>query len=243
MDNAAFIVLSRQKTLFTAMENIANNVANTNTPGFKSDNMLFQEFLMENIVSQEELAFAHDVSNYKDLSQSSLTSTKRQLDVSLQGEGYFILESPLGTRYTRAGNFVRDAEGFVTSKEGYYVLGNAGERIVLQPEDTIIEIDSDGFVEASGAIVGQIGIVTFPNQNELEKLGGSMFTYDEENGAPFIPENTAIVQGFLEESNVNSITEITRMIDNSRKVGTTAGFINDINELQRRAFNSITEIK
>lgn len=239
MDNASYIVLSRQKSLFTAMDNIASNVANANTSGFKSESLIFQDYVVQNLDSQEELAFSHDVATHTNYEQGALISTQRTFDVGISGSGFFQLETPLGVRYTRSGNFSLDLQGFLVSKEGYYVLGTTGERISLNLDDTNIQISSDGIIEANEEQRGRIGIMDIANPQLMNKLGTGMYEYNDENTPPYPGENYTLVQGMLEQSNVNSIKEITRMIEVSRAVGTTSGFLSDINELQKKAVDTI----
>lgn len=244
MDNAAYIALSRQKILYTAMDNVANNVANANTNGFKSESMIFQQYLMDNLQSGEKMAFVQDVATYTDNQQGGLTNTERKLDVAINGEGYFPIETPLGIRYTRLGNFHLNIDGLLVTKNGHYVLGNAGERIALAPDDVNINISRDGTIDVEGEIRGQIGVTAFEDNQYLNKLGNGLYQYEENTGfAPFPANNFDLAQGMLEQSNVNSIQEITRMIQVTRAVGTTSGFINDIGELQRRAVDTIASTK
>ena len=240
MDNASYIALSRQRSLFIAMENIANNVANANTTGFKSDTLIFQEYMMQNRISDEELAFSHDVSSYTNYDQGGLVSTGRVYDVAIKGRGFFQVETPLGERYTRVGNFVRNSENFLATQEGYYVLGVNGERIAFQEEDQNFTVNSDGVIDVNGEPRGQLAVMDFENLQQLNKLGTGLYEYDNPGTLPYNSEQFTLVQGMLEQSNVNSIKEITRMIEVSRAVGSTSGFIQDVHDLQKKAVEAIS---
>src|SRR4051812_9350277 len=107
MDNNIYIMLSRQMTLFRDMDVTANNIANTNTTGYSAEHILFSSYLTKDVNrgDRNSMAFAHDVSTYRDTESGPMKVTGNDLDMAIQGDGYFTVETPLGTRYTRAGNF------------------------------------------------------------------------------------------------------------------------------------------
>ena len=124
MENAGLVALSRQMALFRQMDVIANNIANANTNGYKAENTVFAEFVKNSAeVGGEPVSFTRDMATVRDLKQGDIKPTHRQLDVALEGEGYFTVETPLGVRYTRVGSFQINQEGNLVTQQGYNVLG------------------------------------------------------------------------------------------------------------------------
>lgn len=241
MDNAIYITLSRQMGLARQMDVVANNIANTNTPGFKSEAMLFESFLVDQkrySHSEPTLHFTNDRATIRDLKPGPLRLTKRPFDVAIQGEGYFMVETPAGARYTRAGNFATQFDGTLINAQGYPVLGPDGQRIVIAPEQREINVQEDGVVNANGEQIGQIAVMTFPNEQLMEKLGNGLY----QSAVPPIPaDNVRVIQGALEDSNVSSIHELTKLIETQRGISTTANHINTLDELERTAVRTIAK--
>ena len=132
MENTSYIAMSRQAALRRSMDIVANNIANANTPAFKAERMMFQEYLAKP-TKDDKLSFVEDVGTARDLSSGPLTTTGNDFDVALSDEGYFVVDSPLGERYTRHGRFQLDANGQLVTGTGYPVQGQAGP--INIPED------------------------------------------------------------------------------------------------------------
>src|SRR5258708_5552303 len=107
MDNSIYVTLSRQLALFRDMDVTANNIANANTTGYNAEHIMFDSFVTKdaNQGDRNPVSFANDVATYRNIENGSMQITGNDLDLAIQGNGYFIVETPLGTRYTRAGNF------------------------------------------------------------------------------------------------------------------------------------------
>ena len=134
MENTLLIGLSRQVTLERQMDVIANNVANVNTNGFKADRSLFQEYLMptareDNFAPGRDRRLSHvlDRATFHDFAQGSPDQTKNPLDVAINGDGFFVVQTPEGERYTRDGSFQIDSQGCLVTSDGSPVMSNAGE--------------------------------------------------------------------------------------------------------------------
>lgn len=241
MANAEYVALSRQTGLFRQMSVLAQNVANANTSAYKREDSLFQTFLT-NAGSNQKVAYTNDVATYRDTSEGVFKTTGRQLDVAIHGRGYFVVDTPLGKRYTRAGNFSIDDRGILVNANGYEVLGPSGAPIAFDPEDREFIISEYGVIETiregNEEERGQIGIVQFDNEQELERTGSNLYRSEIE---PEITLDIRVVQGAVEESNVSGITEITNIIHVSRAVGSTSKFIVSIDELMRNAARKISE--
>lgn len=236
MDNGIYIMLSRQLALFRDMQVTANNVANANTTGYNSEHLLFTSYLAKDVNqgNANNMALAHDISTYRNTENGSMKVTGNALDFAIQGSGYFVVETPLGERYTRAGNFQLDSDGTLITAEGYPVLDNANQQIIFPADTRDIEIGETGTLKVNGEEFSTVGVVSFENEQLLERLDGRLFKSEI---TPDLAENVRVMQGTLENANVQPVTEMTHMIDVSRSVGSTAKFIETMYDLQRKTSN------
>ncbi len=229
MDNGIYISLSRQMALFRDLEVSANNLANATTPGYNTQKLVFSDYLAKD--QKRKDAYANDVSTYRDTAKGSLRMTNNPLDVAVTGPGYFIVETPFGERYTKAGNFQINAEGTLMNTQGYPVLGNDGGRIVLPENANRVEINGLGQVLVDGNDIGQIGVAEFADEQKMERMGDTLYRAKEE---PLPADNSRVVQGAIENSNVSAVSELIRVQEVSRSVGSTAKFIETMYDLQRK---------
>jgi flagellar basal-body rod protein FlgF len=204
------------------MDIISNNLANINTTGFKRDSLFVRKL--------EELDTARlsghgplpgfDVEQFTSFMEGAFSQTNNPLDVAIQGDGFFAVETPGGEMYTRNGNFSIAADGTLVTKKGQIVLGDTGpiaipdfERI----ERSSIRIDETGLVSLDDHILGRLRVVSFDNLNGLRKNGELIEAVDT-GIVELVPGSNhyLIRQGFLEESNVDAIHEMVHMIELSR---------------------------
>ncbi len=208
------------------LEIIGNNLANINTTGYKKENVFIQ--LMKdsglNMAKGNGELAGLDVKEYTDYSEGSLNQTSNQLDLAIQGRGFFVVDTPQGERYTRNGNFMLTADGTVVTNEGYPVLGKTGRIQIpdlhrLSQGDLTISEKGEIFVDKR--MVAQVRVDDFDNLNELTKDGHSLFA-SPVPGKPITPDGTTSIirQGFLEESNVDGIDEMIMMVELSRSFET-----------------------
>jgi len=185
---------------------LANNLANVNTPGYKADQVSFSEVL-------DEATGLPTVSatQYTEMTGGSREQTGNPLDVAVDGDGFFVVNTPDGRRFTRDGSFRLGADGTLGTADGNPVLGSSGP-IVLDPEVSGIRIDPNGKVWADGEEVDTLQVVAFPAGAPPAKVGGNLF--DGTGDTPV--ENPRVSQGALERSNVSSILEMSRMIEIAR---------------------------
>ncbi|MGB8603305.1 MAG: flagellar basal-body rod protein FlgG [Rhizomicrobium sp.] len=215
---------------------IANNLANMNTTGYKQQRPAFVDLLYQNvatpgtqssdtgtIINGVQLgAGVRTQSIYRITSQGDLSQTSNTYDLAVSGKGYFRIQMPDGTdAYTRDGNFTLSSTGLLVTQDGYTVQPG----ITIPTTATDVTIGSTGIVEATVAgtatNVGQLELTRFPNESGLESLGDNLAIETESSGAPQAgaPGSTGygtIKQGYLEASNVDSVTEITTMITAQR---------------------------
>ncbi len=234
MDNGIYIALSRQMALFRDMEITANNIANMDTAGYKAEKLMFDDFLVRDSESPK-MAFTNDVSSYKDTRNGPMKATGNPMDMAISGDGYFTVDTPLGTRYTRAGNFQIDAQGMMVTNEGNAVLDDGGQPIIFGPEDNEITVGEAGNIIVDGEERGFLGIVEFDNQQMLERLNSTLYKSDS---IPQPAANSRVLHGVVEGSNVQPVLELTRMIQVSRSTSGTAKLIEAQYELERKASNT-----
>lgn len=241
MDNSQLIGLSQLDVLQRKMDIVANNLANLSTSGYRGEQPIFVEYLSPEAtddtsgLGSEPVLFVEDAAMHRDFTVGRMELTGNDLDVAINGEGWFAIDTPDGERYTRAGNFAIDDAGQLTTVEGHPVLGGGGP-IVFEPEESDIVFAADGTVSSSAGQKGRLQIVTFADERLLEKVGGALFSSPE---PPVAAENPRIAQGVRELSNVNAIAQITEMLQVARAYESTARMLSDTNELEAEAIETL----
>lgn len=253
MENALLIGLSRQSVLQRELDVIANNLANLNTTGFKRDVSLFEEYLMpvarENNFRPADTrpSYVRDAGTLIDLKPGPMQQTGNPLDVAIEGDGFLAVQTPNGERYTRSGSLQLNANGELVTTQGYQVLGDGGP-IQLQQQDSNIAISSEGTVSVrSGGVAnvsiirGKLRIVNFPQEQRLEKDGENLFVTPADM-APADAPKAYVLQGAIEKSNVESVVEMTRMIDVSRSYNMVATLLKNEGDLHKTAIQQLAEV-
>lgn len=243
METPTYIVLSRQLGLTRNMEVVANNLANANTTGFKAEGMVFSEYLIR-AEKPTKLSYVQDLATWRDQREGEVITTGNDLDLAIQGDGYFVVQSPNGPIYTRNGRFQLNADGEIVNQAGYQVLAG-GAPIIVNPEDGPLNISEDGMVTADTTqggnvpvIYGQLDVVTFADPQLLKPAGASGFT-SEQPALPGVAADFKIQQRMLEGSNVRAIIEMTNMITVQRSYQSASRFLEGEHERMRRAVNYI----
>ncbi len=238
MENPIYIGLSRQVALRTQMDLIANNVANMTTPGYRAQNMVFTEFLEkpkgknDQLGRQDPLSFVLDYGHYQVNEPGPMQFTGNQTDVALNGPGYLGVQIPGSdeTLYTRAGNFQVNVNGELVTGRGHLVLGEGGGPITIPEDAGKIKIAEDGAVSTEDGEVGRLMISEFDDLQQLEARGDGLYQTAQEAKPP---ENTRVIQGMVEGSNVKPVLEMTRMIDVLRSYQQTQRLLQSEHERQR----------
>jgi len=243
MDNAQLIGLSRQIALQRQMDVVANNMANLNTTGFRAQAMLFEDYLdptgrdMGFLPSDQPLTFTQDWTTMHDMTAGAMTPTGNPLDVALQGDGFLVVETPGGERYTKAGALQIDAGGQLVDLNGNPVMSEAGP-VRFSPAETEIEISPTGLITASGASKGRLRLVEFDAPQALTREGSTYFA-----GADPLPATqTRVLQGFVERSNVSGVTEMTRMIRVQRAYQSISSMLQRHDELKADAVKRLGNV-
>ncbi len=240
MESSAYIALSRQGALRREMDVIANNLANMNTTAFKGEKMMFVEHLVkskggENFIPAK-LSFTRDVAQYRDMGAGPIKTTGNPLDVAIQRDGYFVVDTPGGEQFTRNGRLTLDNEGQMVTEHGYPVMSTASTPFFLSPEDKNIHIAGDGTVSTSNGELGKIRVVEFEDKQKLQKQAAGLWTSSQ---TPQDMAKPQVVQGALESSNVNAITELTKMIDVHRAYDSVKSFIEKEDQRQKKMIEQL----
>jgi flagellar basal-body rod protein FlgF len=240
MDNASLVSLSYQLAAFRSMDVIANNLANMSTPAYKRENVKFEELVQavqpaEDQTGQQTLSFVRDAGVVRDLSEGRLDSTGSPYDLAISGKGYFAIQTAAGERYTRNGHFTLNADGVIVTGEGDPVLGDGGP-ITISADDGDIGIGPDGTVSGKQGQIAKLRLVTFANERALTKTGASLYSTSQTS----VPATEArVTQGMLEDSNVQPVLEISRMIEVMRAYEATATLAKSADELKRQAVEKL----
>ena len=240
IENAQLIGLSRQIALQRQMDVVANNIANLNTTGFKAEQILFEEYEMP-VASDNDfptldqpLSYVQDWATLHDLAGGAVTQTGNELDVALNGDGFFAVQTAGGERWTRAGAFQLNNQGTLVDLSGNPVLGDGGP-ITFGPEEVGITIAADGSIASSAGPKGKLRIVEFDNPQALKREGSNLFS----GGEPQTATNTSAMQGHVERSNVSGVTEMAEMIRVQRAYESAASLAQKQDDMRRTAIQRL----
>lgn len=241
MENALLIGLSHQSALLRQMDIIANNLANSETAGYKGEKPLFAEFLPQkaritNLSGiDRKISMVQDSGLLRNFAEGSMVSTGDPFDVAINGKGWLVVDTPDGERYTRNGHLSRNEEGILVNFSGYIVLGEGGA-ITIPADEINFTIAADGSVSTSGGDKGKLRVVEFGNENLLKKEGASLFS-SEQPSSP--SENPRMLQGVIERSNVQPVIELTEMIKVMRSYIASSKLNEKLDELKRRGIEQL----
>ncbi len=220
MNSGMYSALSGDIDMLDKLNVVANNLANINTVGFKKDRVAFEKVLdnANNLTAGNGgLTDAPIIARetvFTDFTTGPIKQTGNVFHVALDGDGFFAVNTPQGVAYTRQGNFQRDKNGRLTTIDGYEVLGKGGAPISI-PGGTV-DVDKSGNVSVDGTIVGAINVVDFQKPYQLQKATRALFSPINPQDTPQQALKTTVLQGYIEDSNVNAIMEMTQIIDCNR---------------------------
>ncbi|MDZ7906078.1 MAG: flagellar hook-basal body complex protein [Cypionkella sp.] len=234
MDAATYTTLTRQSGLMREMQTVANNIANISTSGFRREGVMFSEYIAR-LGDGPSLSMAHGNTRVVDLSQAGVTQTGGRFDLAIQGDGFFQLQTPGGARLTRAGAFTPSAEGALVNMDGHTLLDQGGAPIAIAPDARAVAISQDGTISADGQEIGRIGLWQPTDPLTLRHEAGVLFS--AENTEPL--EDGVMLQGFLEDSNVNPVSEIARMIEVQRAYELGQSFLDQEDRRRRGVIDTL----
>ncbi len=237
MESAGYTTLTRQAGLLREMQTVANNIANSATTGYRQEGLIFGEYV-QNTENGPSISMATANVRNTSMVQGGLTQTGGQLDFAVEGEGFFLIETPSGERLTRAGNFALSAEGDLVTLDGFRVLDAGGAPIFIPPNASDLSVAADGTISSNGQPIGQLGLVQPVDPTSLVREDGVKFRAD---GGTEPVLDGRIVQGFLEGSNVDPVGQIARMIEVQRAYEMGQSFLDAENERIRNALKTFVK--
>jgi flagellar basal-body rod protein FlgF len=241
MDIASSVAASRLVAQQRAMDVVAGNVANSNTPGYRAERVQFADWLSSQSGADtppggKTIAYTQDRATWRDQQAGTLTHTGNPFDLALSGDGYFTVNTARGPRLTRDGRFGPMPDGTIADGSGNAVLDNNGQPIQLGPTDTRITIAGDGTVSSQNGQLAKIGVVRPSDAMQLTAEGGTLFRSGSTTAA--VP-GPGVVQGAVEGSNVQPVTEITRMMEGLREFQFVSQFVQAESDRQQSAIDKL----
>jgi flagellar basal-body rod protein FlgF len=241
MDLNTSIAASRLVAQQRAMDVTANNLANANTPGFKRQQVQFADWLnrqsgIDVPSGGHTLAYTQDRATWRDTQQGALSHTGNTYDLALTGEGYFTVNTPRGVRLTRDGRFGATPDGTLADSNGNAVLDSTGQPIRVPPNTTRISVAGDGTLSGDAGALGKVGVVKPNDPARLVPEGATLLNAPTGTAPVSAP---GIVQGALEESNVQPVLELTRMMNDAREFQFVSQYVQAESDRQQSAIDKL----
>ncbi|MBS0267460.1 MAG: flagellar basal-body rod protein FlgF [Proteobacteria bacterium] len=225
MQSNVYVALSAQMALQRRLDTLANNVANTNTVGFRGEEMSFEELMAP--AGKDSVSFVSKGQNHLSLRTGEVTQTGNPLDVAVRGDAFLAIQTPNGVAYTRDGRMQMTSEGMLTTLTGNPVLDAGGTPVQLNPNDPAPTINKAGTIEQAGNNLGALGLYRMPRGATLTRADGASVVSD----IPPTPEidflNNGVMQGYVEKSNVNPVIEMTHLITIQRNFQAVTNMLSD----------------
>ncbi|RUT81560.1 MULTISPECIES: flagellar basal-body rod protein FlgF [unclassified Mesorhizobium] len=223
MRDSLYVALSSQIALERRLDTIADNVANASTIGFRATGVKFEDVVSG--TGQKSVSFASPGKTYLSGAHGALSETGNPFDFAVQGDAWFAIETPVGTVMTRDGRFSMNENGELMSIEGHPVLDAGGSPIQLDPRNGPPKVGADGSLRQNDQLVGSIGLYNFDPGPNFVRYGNSGIVPTRTPEPVTDRSDIGVAQGFLEESNVNPVLEITRLIMVQRAFENTAALM------------------
>jgi flagellar basal-body rod protein FlgF len=233
MSSGIYIAAAGAVAQSNALDATSNNIANASTAGFHGDRITFKEAMTA--AKSKDVAVVGGGTSRVDSQAGAMSQTGNPLDLALEGDGMFSVQTPNGPRYTRAGNFQLDDTRRLVTVDGMQVRGEGGAPIVIPPEAQAIAIGADGSVTADGTQVGKLELVNFASK-QLKREGSSLFSA---SGKPIAGEPPKVRSGMLESSNVNVVRGVVDLVKVSRQYESLMRVIQGYHDVESRAARDI----
>ena len=237
MDASAYVTLTRQAGLLREMGQIANNLANMSSTGFRREGTVFSEFVQEVGGDVSSISMARAGASVFSGKQGVLTATGGTFDFAIEGDGYFLVNDGGEERLTRAGQFMPGSDGILVAADGAQLLDNGGAPVFVPPDATGVSLAADGTLSTAQGPLAQIGLWIPEEGASLERAEGVRFNV---TGDLVPAEDTRVLQGHLEGSNVAPVIEVARMIAVQRAYELGQGFL-DREDDRIRSFMRVFE--
>ncbi|MGB4598901.1 MAG: flagellar basal-body rod protein FlgF [Trichlorobacter sp.] len=256
MNGGMYSALAGNLAAMQRLDVIASNLANVNTSGFKKDRLAFESVLAgtrnppavpSNQTADPVLLQGRMVTDH---SAGAMVQTGNPLDMALQGDGFFVVSTPDGVAYTRQGHFRLSGDGTLVTANGYPVLSSADQQpiridVAAQAGGGKPVVDHQGNVTLNGEAIGSLAIVDFPKPYQLTKVAGTLFVPGAAVGTA-APQAagalTTVAQGALEQSNVDSISEMVQMVEASRFFESCQRVVRNYDDMAAKAVNELARV-
>ena len=245
MELPSYVALSYLTAQSRALDVTAVNLANAGTSGFKAERVLFSDWLgrqrgTDGSGGKGPVDFVQDRATYRDQQAGTLQHTGNPLDLALKNDGFFTVMTGRGPRLTRAGRFSPQPDGTITDGAGNALLDTAGQKLRVGPADLTLTISGDGSIRSENGQIGKIGVVQPADVARMQAEGGTVLRADTATAPVPTP---AVIQGAIEESNVQPIVETTRMMAAERSFQFVAQFVQNESERLQSAIDKLTQEK
>ncbi len=244
MNQALYAAVSGASNSQMRLDVLTNNLSNVNTVGFKEDKLYFHipDRKEDSRMSQKAAGFtmsppSEPYETRTDFSPSPLRPTNNVLDMALEGEGFFCVQTPEGKQYTRRGDFSLTESGKLITKAGYPVLGKNGEIVLTGKKN--ITVNETGEISVDGNPVDTLQVVGIGKPEMLQKVSGTLFRSPGGQVDEKEVKNLKIKQGFLETSGVNGVKTMTEMIDVLRGYESYQKIIHFLSDVSKKSINDV----
>ena len=237
MAGGYYVALSGMRTRIDQLDRLADEIANSSTPGFKGERAGHEKAPRPSFSAAFDTAVDVTMGARRlDTTAGTIVTTGQELDVAIDGNGFLAVETPAGTRYTRNGHLARQSDGTITTTDGAPVLGANGPiKVGTGP----IEIGADGSVRSNGVVAGRLTVVEFANPGRLVREGGALLRADE-GAAPVAAAQPIVRAGVLEQSNVSVVERVAELTNVSRSFEALQRAVSVLmNDIDGRTIDSI----
>lgn len=241
MDITTSLAASRLIAQQRAMDITANNIANANTPGYRTERVQFSDWIdpqrgTENVPGGNSIVYTQDRATYRENQAGAITHTGNTFDMAIAGDGYFTVATKNGPRLTRDGRFGLLPDGTIADSSGNAVLDTNGHPIRLSPTDTQVSISGDGSISTENGQIGKIGVVQPADPMKLQAEGATNYVANTPTSPVASP---GIVQGATEGSNVQPVLELTRMMNDVRQFQFVTQLVQAEGDRQQQAIDKL----
>lgn len=225
MQVGTYVGLSSQMAIERRLDTLADNVANSGTVGFRAQRIQFHEAVQG--TGQDATAYVVEGKTYIDDTSGAFRQTGNPLDFAIRGKGWFAVNSSIGMVLTRDGRFSVDPAGQLVNIDGDPVLDAGGAPVLINPAAGEVTASKDGLLYQNNRLVGSLGLYEFDTTGEVKRYGASGVIPSTQPTPVVDRMDVGTVQGFLEDSNVNPVHEMTRLIMLQRTFDSVASLIKD----------------
>lgn len=237
MESSLYVAAAAQRNIQKQLTVVANNIANMNTAGFRSENVDFKNLVSR--TAKEDVHFPTIAKLYPAMEQGALIQTDNPLDVAISGDGWFAISTGSGTAYTRDGRFQVTSFGELQTLEGFPVLDAGEAPIQLDTRSGSPNILQDGRIVSNGQTVGNLGVYDVPIENFFSRHSNSAFFSSVPGEPTALGDSNILNQGFIENSNVNPIKELANLITITKSFENATALIERVDQTLSKSISEL----